>query len=151
MKRHLPIPGAAASLLLLLAGGCADIPPLISLRAALSREFPDTPIGVRLTDESFLTVTMGISLQPGSCEARVGSALRIAALVRDRYPNFPSLRLVAVEFAAPRSGEARGPAAPGFPIRFSREAIEAGLSAPDSVQALGNCTAWDELNGPMTQ
>jgi hypothetical protein len=142
----MPIPRAALCLLILLPAGCADWPALFSLRAALNRELPDTPIGLRLTDESLLTVTIGNSpLQQAPCEARVARALRIANLVREHYPGFTSLRLVNIDFASPRSGESMDPAVRPLPIRFSREAISAGLSASDSVQAVGTCRTWEEL------
>jgi hypothetical protein len=134
-------------LLLLLPAGCADLPGLLSLRAALNREYPDTPIGVRLTDESLLTVTLADSpLQFAPCERRVAEALRLATFIRDHYHGFSALRLVNIEFTSRDGSDSVAQSAPHFPIRFEPAAIAAGLTSLDSTRAVETCQTLDQLH-----
>lgn len=146
MVTSIPISRVVLCFLVLLSAGCADLPGLLSLRAALNHEYPGTAIGVRLTDESILTVTFAdSSWQHASCENRVAQALQVATFVRHNYNAFNSLRLINLEFVSPDGSNATAQSAPHFPIRFEPTALAAGLTGLDSTRAVGTCKTLDEL------
>src|SRR5262249_50225232 len=131
--------------ILVLAAGCADLPALLSLRKALSRELPEWPVGVQLTDQLALSVRLADSLlQRKPCEQRVALAIRVANLVRQHYEDFDSLQVVNLEFGKPRRpSDSLAPMIPQLPIRFARTAIAAGLNADDSTRAVESCRNFE--------
>ena len=88
-------------LLLLLPASCKDARDLLSIRAALGREYPDTQVGLSVTDGLILTVTLTDSpLLLAPCDRQVAMAMRVATFVRDHYPGFDSLQVINIGFSA---------------------------------------------------
>jgi len=138
--------------LLLLFGlsaiACSDVTNLRNLAKALDREFDDTEVRVALTDQIILTVTVTDSaLVLASCETQVGVAMRVGRFLPGRYPEVAALQVVNVAFAPDDMGEVPLRNA-HLPIRFSPQAIEAGLQPHDSGAAVASCRAFEELNAP---
>ena len=133
-------------LLLVLPTTCGDALELLSLRAALTREYPDTQVGVSLTDGLILTVTLGDSpLLLAPCDRQVALAMRVAAFVGNHYACFDSLQVINIAFAPRRSRDPMAGSAARLPFRFARAAISAGLGPPDSTRAADTCKALEEL------
>ena len=147
-RRLMSTPGRRfGALLVLLCVACRDVGHLYRLTTALNREFAGTRMGVSLTDGIILTVTVADSvLVTASCQTQVGVAMRIGRFLRQHDSDLASLQVVNVAFAPGRKGAA-APARPRLPIRFSPARISAGLSASDSVAAVGSCTAYEDLSG----
>ena len=136
------------ALVALAQAACRDVGRLYDLGQALNDEYAPTRLGVSLTDQILLTVTVGDSaLALASCEAQVAFAMRIGRFLRERYPELDALQVVNVAFAA---GFKREDAQSGahLPIRFRPAAVRAGLQAQDSTEAVGSCRAFEELNRP---
>lgn len=134
-------------LLLVLAVACADLPGLLRLRGILSREYPAEQIGVRLVDQSILTITFVDSpLLQAPCESRVGRAIGVAAVLRDRYEALDSMQVISVDFAPQPVADSTARTVAHYPIRFPVAAIRRGLGPDDSLRAVGNCKSLDELD-----
>ena len=126
---------------------CHDAGHVYRLATALNNEFAGTKIGVSLTDQITLTVTVADSvLVTASCETQVGFALRIGRFLREYDSDLASLQVVNVAFAPGRKGASVPARNAHLPIRFSPARIQAGLSALDSTDAVGSCKAYEELN-----
>ena len=127
---------------------CRDVSRLANLGHALNDEYAPTRLGVSLTDQILLTVTVGDSaLALASCEVQVAFAMRIGRFLRERYPGLDGLQVVNVAFTAGFKREAAQSRA-HLPIRFRPAAVQAGLQAQDSTEAVGSCQAFEELNRP---
>ena len=136
---------APLSCLLLLSISCSDARQLISLSRDFNREYPDTRVGVSLTDRIILTVTLGDSpLVLAPCERQAGLAVRVAGFLRDHYEGLDSLSTVSIAFTT-RKPEGIPPKQVRLPFRFAPAAIRAGLTAADSARAVAACRAWEEL------
>ena len=136
------------ALVALAQAACRDVSRLSHLSKALNDEYAPTRLGVSLTDRILLTVTVGDSaLALASCEAQVAFAMSIGRFLRERYPGLDALQVLNVAFA---SGFARedAQARAHLPIRFRPAAVQAGLQAQDSTEAVGSCRAFEELNRP---
>jgi hypothetical protein len=130
---------------LLLTAGCAEMYPLMELRSALSREFPEAGIGVSLSDGLMLTVTMTNGPSPAApCDSQAAFALRVAEYVRHSYQHFDSLQTVSISFVQRASGDPARATSTHLPFRFSRAALETGQLAADSTSAVTLC----ELDAP---
>lgn len=136
------------ALVALTQAACRDVSRLSDLGRALNDEYAPTHLGVSLTDQILLTVTVGDSaLARASCEAQVAFAMRIGRFLRERYPGLDALQVVNVAFAAGFSREA-AQARAHLPIRFRPAAVQAGLQVQDSTEAVSSCRAVEELNRP---
>jgi len=136
-----------AGLLVLLCVGCHDAGHVYRLVTALNDEFAGTKMGVSLTDQIILTVTVADSvLVTASCETQVGFALRIGRFLREYDTDLASLQVVNVAFAPGRKGASVPARNAHLPIRFSPARIRAGLRAADSTDAVGSCKAYEDLN-----
>lgn len=125
---------------LLIATACADVHHLFTLRNALTREFHEDGIGVSLTNGLNLTVTIVNGTWPNApCDSQVAFALRVADYVSHNYQGFDSLQTVSIAF------EHRGSAGPVRttsthpPFRFARTALQTGMVASDSANAVALC------------
>ena len=137
--------GRRIGLLVLLCGACHDVGHVYRLTTALNHEFAETRMGVSLTDGLILTVTVADSvLVTASCQTQVGVAMRVGRFLHQHDTDLASLQVVNVAFAPGRKGAAE-PARAHLPIRFSLAHISAGLSAPDSTEAVGSCRAFEDL------
>jgi hypothetical protein len=136
-----------AGFLVLLCVACHEAGHVYRLVTALHDEFAGTKIGVSLTDQIILTVTVADSaLVTASCQTQVGFALRIGRFLREYDTDLASLQVVNVAFASGRK-DASAPVRARLPIRFSPAQIRAGLSASDSTDAVGSCKAYEDLGG----
>ena len=127
---------------------CRDLSRLSGLGRALNHEYAPTRLGVSLTDQILLTVTVGDSaLARASCEAQVAFAMRIGRFLREHYIGLDALQVVNVAFAGGFKRE-DAQSRPHLPIRFRPAAVRAGLQAQDSTEAVGSCRAFEELNRP---
>ena len=139
--------GRRAGLLVLLCVACHDVGHLYRLTTALNQEFAETRMGVSLTDQIILTVTVADSvLVTASCQTQVGLAMRIGRFLREYDTDLASLQVVNVAFATRRKGTSVPARNAHLPIRFSPVRIRAGLSASDSTDAVGSCRAYEDLN-----
>ena len=139
--------GRRAGLLVLLCVACHDVGHVYGLTTALNQEFAETRMGVSLTDQIILTVTVADSvLVTASCQAQVGIAMRIGRFLREYDTDLASLQVVNVAFAPGRK-DASATVRARLPIRFSPARIRAGLSASDSTDAVGSCKAYEDLGG----
>src|SRR5512144_1297020 len=147
-RRLMSTPGRRfGALLVLQCIACHDVGLVYRLTTALNREFAGTRMGVSLTDGILLTVTVADSvLVAASCQTQVGVAMRVGRFLRRHDTDLASLQVVNVAFAPGRK-EAAAPARARLPIRFSPARIGAGLSASDSTDAVGSCTAYEDLGG----
>jgi hypothetical protein len=140
-----------AGLLILLSLACRDAGHVYRLATALNDEFPGTRIGVSLTDQIILTVTVADSvLMTASCQTQVGFALRVGRFLREYDTDLALLQVVNVAFAPGRK-DATAPVRARLPIRFSPARIRAGLTASDSADAVGSCTGYEDLDGRSLQ
>lgn len=146
--RLMSTPGRRFSALsVLLCVTCRDVGHVYRLTTALNHDFAVTRMGVSLTDGIILTVTVADSvLVAASCQTQVGVAMRIGRFLRQHDTDLASLQVVNVAFAPGRKDAAAPPRA-RLPIRFSPARIRAGLSASDSTDAVGSCTAYEDLGG----
>jgi hypothetical protein len=118
------------------------------LVTALNDEFAGTRIGVSLTDQIILTVTVADSvLVTASCQTQVGFAQRIGRFLREYDTDLGSLQVVNVAFAPGRRDASTPAHHAHLPIRFSPARIQAGLTASDSADAVGSCKAYEDLGG----
>jgi glycine cleavage system regulatory protein len=139
--------GRRAGLLALLCVACHDVGHVYRLTTALNQEFAETRMGVSLTDQIILTVTVADSvLVTASCQAQVGIAMRIGRFLREYDTDIASLQVVNVAFTPGRK-DASATVRARLPIRFSPARIRAGLSASDSTDAVGSCKAYEDLGG----
>jgi hypothetical protein len=139
--------GRRAGLLVLLCVACHDVGHVYRLTTALNQEFPGTKMGVSLTDQIILTVTVADSvLVTASCQTQVGIAMRIGRFLREYDTDIASLQVVNVAFAPGRKGALLPARNTHLPIRFSPARIRSGLTASDSADAVGSCKAYEELN-----
>ena len=136
-----------AGVLVLLCVACHEASHVYRLVTALNVEFAGTKMGVSLTDQIILTVTVADSvLVTASCQAQVGMAMRIGRFLREYDTDIASLQVVNVAFAPGRK-DASAKVRARLPIRFSPARIRAGLSASDSTDAVGSCKAYEDLGG----
>ena len=136
-----------AGVLVLMCVACHEASHVYRLVTALNVEFAGTKMGVSLTDQIILTVTVADSvLVTASCQAQVGMAMRIGRFLREYDTDLASLQVVNVAFAPGRKGASVPARNAHLPIRFSPARIQAGLSALDSTDAVGSCKAYEELN-----
>ena len=128
--------------------GCKDLSQLHALARGLNQDLAPARLSVALTDEILLTVTVADSvLAAASCDTRVGFALRVGRSLREHYAGLDSLQVVNVAFA--NSFDREGvPARPQLPVRFGPAVVKAASQANDSVQMVGSCQAFEELNPP---
>lgn len=135
-------------LLVLLCVACHEASHVYRLVTGLNEQFAGTRIGVSLTDQIILTVTVADSvLVTVSCQTQVGFALRIGRFLREYDTDLASLQVVNVAFAPGRKGASVPARNSHLPIRFSPARIQAGLSASDSTDAVGSCKAYEDLGG----
>ena len=73
------------------------------------------------------------------------SRTRIASLVPRNYGGFNALTTISIAFAPGRSQAQTTAGAAGWPFRFARDALSAGLTQADSTRAVESCRAWREL------
>ena len=137
-----------AGLLVLLCLACHDAGHVYQLVTGLNQEFAGTKMGVSLTDQIILTVTVADSgLVTASCQTQVGVAMRIGRFLREYDTDLASLQVVNIAFAPGRK-DATAPARNAhLPIRFSPARIRAGLGSSDSTDAVGSCKAYEDLGG----
>ena len=127
---------------------CRDVGRLYDLGQALNDEYAPTRLGVSLTDQILLTVTVRDSaLALASCEAQVAFAMSIGRFLRERYPGLDALQVVNVAFATGFEREDAQSRA-HLPIRLRPAAVQAGLQAQDSTEAVGSCRVFEDLNRP---
>ena len=140
--------GRRAALLVLLSAACHEAGHVYRLVTGLNQEFAGTTIGVSLTDQIILTVTVADSgLVTASCQRQVGVAMRIGRFLREYDTDLASLQVVNVAFAPGRKNATAPARNAHLPIRFSPARIRAGLRASDSTDAVGSCKAYEDLGG----
>lgn len=128
--------------------GCKDLSQLRALGRGLNEDLAPARLGVALTNQIILTVTVADSgLAEGPCDARVGFALRVGRSLRTHYAALDSLQVVHVAFATSFGREGL-PARAQLPVRFGPAVLRAASQAPDSAQMVGSCQAYEELNQP---
>lgn len=134
------------ALVVLAQPACRDVSRLTALARALNDAYAPTRFGVSLTDQILLTVTVGDSaLARASCEAQVAFAMRIGRFLRAHDPGLDALQVVSVAFA-PGFERQDAQARAHLPIRFRPAAVQAGLQAQDSTEAVGSCRAFEQLS-----
>jgi hypothetical protein len=125
---------------LLIAAGCAYVHHLFTLRNALSRNFHEAGIGVSLTNGLNLTVTFVNGPWPDApYDSQAAFALRVADYVSHNYQDFDSLQTVSIAFAHPGSAGPVTTTSTHPPFRFARTALQTGMVAADSANAVALC------------
>lgn len=136
---------AVITLIVLAQLGCKDMSQLRTLVRDLNEDLAPARLGVALTDQILLTVTVAdAKLAEGPCDGRVGFALRVGRSLREHYPPFDGLQVVNVAFGPDFDGTL--PSRPQLPIRFAPAVMRAASQATDSMQMFSSCQAFEELN-----
>jgi hypothetical protein len=127
----------------LLLSACAEMGAIVTVQRELQREFGVSVTDVRVTDtrayqatgRELQLVVAGERLDAMDAVEREAEALRMAELVRDRYPGFERLSVVTIAFeGAGRTGAAALARGRGYRFR----ADELGRPAAAGAVAEGN-------------